>query len=155
MLFQAVSSNFQLMRSSSIKDIFHGGHLPSDQNFFNSFEFQWSIPTTLRKQVMLFSSYFTTIPGGWTGGRAAGEINTKDNSAQLSWDWGWAWQKEKNTTELLMRKEGKKKREENTTEALIKSDIKMKKEKNILKEIRVSNIKENCYPLIQVIQDLI
>ena len=27
------------------------------------------------------------------GGRAAGEINNKANSAQLSWDWGWAWQK--------------------------------------------------------------
>jgi hypothetical protein len=27
-------------------------------------------------------------PGGWADGRAAGEINTKANSAQLSWDWG-------------------------------------------------------------------
>ena len=26
------------------------------------------------------------------GGRAAGEINNKANSAQLSYDWGWAWQ---------------------------------------------------------------
>jgi hypothetical protein len=26
------------------------------------------------------------------GGRAAGEINNKANSAQLSWYWGWAWQ---------------------------------------------------------------
>jgi hypothetical protein len=70
--FQAVSSYFQLMRSSSIKDFFHGGPLPSDQHFFDCFEFQRSRPTTLRKQVMLFSSYFTTIPAD---GRAAGEIN--------------------------------------------------------------------------------
>ena len=68
--FQAVSSYFQLMRSSSIKDFFHGGPLPSDQHFFDCFVFQWSRSTTLRKQVMLFSSYFTTIPDGGerTGG---------------------------------------------------------------------------------------
>ena len=30
---------------------------------------------------------------GWPGRRAAGGIETKANSAQLSWDWGWAWQK--------------------------------------------------------------
>jgi hypothetical protein len=64
MLFQSVSSYFQLMRSSSIKDFFHGDPLPSDQNFFDCFELQWSRPTTLIKQVMLFSSYFTTIPDG-------------------------------------------------------------------------------------------
>jgi hypothetical protein len=64
MLFQAVSSYFQLMRSFSIKDFFHGCPLPSDQNFFDCFEFQWS-----RKQVMLFSSYFTIIPDGRPGGR--------------------------------------------------------------------------------------
>jgi hypothetical protein len=83
--FFAISSCFQLLRSSSIKDFFHGGHCPSDQNFVHCFELQWSRPTTLRKQVMLFSSYFTTIPAD---GRTAGEINTKANSAQLSWDWG-------------------------------------------------------------------
>ena len=70
MLFQAVSSYFQLMRSSSIKDFFHVGPLPSDQHLFDCFEFQWSTPTTLRKQVMFFSGYFNTIPdGGRTDGR--------------------------------------------------------------------------------------
>jgi hypothetical protein len=76
MLFQPVSCYFPLLRSSF-------------RNFCNCFEFRYSRPTTLRKQVLLFSSYFTTIPDGRADGRrAAGEINTKANSAQLSLDWG-------------------------------------------------------------------
>ena len=62
------------------------GPLPSDQHLFDCFEFQWSRPTTLIHKVLLFSSYFTTILDGRMAGRAAGEINTKANSAQLSWD---------------------------------------------------------------------
>jgi hypothetical protein len=31
MLFQAVSFYFQLLRSSSIEDVFQGGHLPSSK----------------------------------------------------------------------------------------------------------------------------
>ena len=45
--------------------------------------------------VVEISSFFTTSPNGWSAGRggaAAGEINTKANSAQLNWGWGGAWQ---------------------------------------------------------------
>ena len=59
----AISLLFQT-RSSSIEKIFHGGRLPSFQSFYNHFEFLKSRPATLRKQVLLYSSYFTTIPGG-------------------------------------------------------------------------------------------
>ena len=46
-------------------------------------------------QVEQISCLFTASPGGRAGGRAAGGIETKANSSQLSWDWGWAWQKQK------------------------------------------------------------
>ena len=40
--------------------------------------------------VVKISTFFTIILDGRMGGRAAREINTKANSAQLNW--GWAWQ---------------------------------------------------------------
>ena len=52
------------MRWSSIKDIFHASCLPSFQNLYICFEVQLSRPTTLRMPVLLYSSYFTTIPDG-------------------------------------------------------------------------------------------
>ena len=42
-------------------------------------------PTYVRKQVLLISFYFITIPGGWMGGGwPAGGIETKTNSFQLN-----------------------------------------------------------------------
>ena len=76
-----------------LKVIFYWGRLPwwsssIYQNFENGFELNWIIPTIVTKQVELISCLFTTSPGG----RAAGGIRTKANSAQLSWDLGCAWQ---------------------------------------------------------------
>ena len=73
-LFQPVSYYFHLTRSCSIKDIFHGGCLPYCYNFIYCFEIKYSIPTTLRKQVLLYSNYFTTNPDSRPGRRADGRL---------------------------------------------------------------------------------
>ena len=51
------------------------------QNWFfkNCFEVSLDSPTDVRKQVLLISCSITTIPGGWVGGRPAGEIENKAN----------------------------------------------------------------------------
>ena len=62
-------------RSSSIVVVFPGVHLLSIQHFESSFEVYWSRTTNVRKQVLLNSSYFTTILGGRADGRPAGWRN--------------------------------------------------------------------------------
>ena len=71
---------------SFIEVLFPIGRLPYFHFF--CFEVYSSKPTNVTKQVELISCYFTTSPAGRADGWAAGEINSKANSAQLSWDWG-------------------------------------------------------------------
>ena len=76
------------LNSSFIEALFPIGRLPYFHKFENSFEVYSSKPTNVTKQVELISCYFTTSPAGRADGWAAGEINSKANSAQLSWDLG-------------------------------------------------------------------
>ena len=62
--------------------------MEDDLKFFEDcFGITLSRPINVRKQVLLNSCYFTTIPGGWPGGRvggwAAGLIEIKANSVQF------------------------------------------------------------------------
>ena len=54
----------------------------------NCFEHSKSRLTNVRKQLLLISRYFTTIPGGWPAG--AGYSKNTTNSAQLRRAGAWA-----------------------------------------------------------------
>ena len=84
-MLESMFVDFQLYRSSSSEVVFHGGSLPDFRNFQNCVGLFWTSPTNVTKHVLLISSYFTTSPDRWPGGRAdAVEMENKANSAQLS-----------------------------------------------------------------------
>jgi hypothetical protein len=75
MLFQAVSSYFQMLRSSSIKDFFHEGPLPSGQISLIVFSSNGVDLQLLESKLCYFpaiSLLFRT--GGRTGGRVDGRL---------------------------------------------------------------------------------
>ena len=64
-----------IIKQVLFNDCFEDDYLEDDlQLFENCFELHLTKPVNVREQVLFNSYYFTTIPGGWVGGRLAGVI---------------------------------------------------------------------------------
>ena len=81
---------------SSLEVVFPGGRLPNFQIFQIVLMCTGVDLQMLQSKLCWFPAISLLVwADGWPGGRVAGLIKIKANSAQLNWGWGWAWQKDK------------------------------------------------------------